>query len=98
MPLVQPDIKGSRKRLVVQLEAEILLKLRAYAQMCHATPDSVVRASLIRLFEADKEEFDGWLSQNPKALDSRRLARIAASPTRKPAPTPRSTPESKVPA
>jgi hypothetical protein len=90
MPLVQPDIKGSRKHLAVQLEAEILLKLRAYAQMCHATPDSVVRAALLRLFEADKQEFDAWLAENPKALDSRRLARIAASPTRKPAPAVRS--------
>ena len=85
MPLVQPDFKGSRKRLPVEFDSDILAKLRAYAQMCHASTDSVVHAALVRLFEADKQEFDAWLAENPKALDTRRPGGVAGASARKPA-------------
>jgi hypothetical protein len=43
------------ERLTVQLDASLLVDLRAYARMCHASPDSAVRTALVRLFEADKQ-------------------------------------------
>jgi hypothetical protein len=84
MPLVQPDIKGTRRRLAVDFESELLLRLRAYALMRQARPDAVVRVALVRLFEADKEEFEAYLKAHPGALDSRRLSRTDGS-QRKPA-------------
>ena len=100
MPLVQPDVKGSPRRLSVQLEAEVLLRLRAYARMCGASLDHVVSQALCRLFEADAKEFGEYLQQNPNALDTRKLSKIAAgTPARRPrALAPPAAGEGKVPA
>jgi hypothetical protein len=86
-----PDITGGRERLTVHLEAEILLKLHASARMCQSTPDSLVRAALVRLFEANKHDFDAWLAANPGALDNRPVVGVASASTRKPAAALRTT-------
>ncbi len=75
MPIVQPDITGSTRTLTLTLPSDLALRTRAYAEMAKASIDSVVRVALSRLLDEDKSELDAYITQNPKALDGRKLAK-----------------------
>ncbi len=73
MPLVPSDAQGDKRTLSLRLPRDLARSLTLYRHYSKATPDSIVKIALERLFEQDGE-FAPWAKANGEAVLRRNQA------------------------